>query len=99
MSRLNVANSNSPGLSMTQRRRIFEGAVVIFFVFYAVFTLFPFYGLFVRTFVSTKDSTELHLWLPEAEEINLDAQVGNLSVHFDLDVNKFKEDMGIPATE
>ena len=84
---------------MHQRRRIFEMAVILFFLVYALFTLFPFYGLFVRTFVSTKNSTDLHLWLPEAEEIDLNAQIGNLSTHFDLDLQKFKTDMSIPITD
>jgi ABC-type glycerol-3-phosphate transport system permease component len=87
------------GLGLAQRRRIFERGVLLFFIVYAVFTLFPFYGLFVRTFVGTKDSTELHLWLPPQEEANLEGEIGRLAVFYNLDLAKFKEDMGIPATE
>jgi len=94
-----VLKSKLQGLSIAQRRRIFELSVLGFFGLYALITLFPFFLLFVRTFVSTKESTELHLWIPEAEEVNLEAQIGNLSVHFDLDVTQFKEDMGIPLTD
>ena len=87
-----------PTLSLRQRKRILAWTVAIFFVGYAVTTLFPFYMLFVRTFVSTKNTTELHLWIPPQEDINLDAGIGNLAVHFDLDFVRFKEDMGIPLT-
>ncbi len=88
-----------PSLSLHQRKRILEWTVAFFFVVYAVTTLFPFYMLFVRTFVSTKNTTELHLWIPPQEDINLDAEIGRLAVYFDLDFNRFKEDMGIPITD
>jgi len=73
--------------------------VALLFVTYALLTLFPFYVLLVRTFVGTKDSTELHLWMPPQEEVNLDAEIGRLAIYYNLDLTKFKQDMGIPATE
>jgi ABC-type glycerol-3-phosphate transport system permease component len=76
--------------------RIIASVVMIV---YAVVTLFPFYALLVRSFVSTKDSTDLHLWIPEADEVSLDAQVGNLAVFYNLDLTDFKKAMGIPATD
>lgn len=85
--------------TMTRRRKVFELGVLVFFGVYALVTLFPFYVLFVRTFVDTKQSTELHLWIPESEALNLNVQIGNLSVYYDLDLLKFKQDMGIPATD
>jgi ABC-type glycerol-3-phosphate transport system permease component len=66
---------------------------------YTGLTLFPFYTLFVRSFVSTKDSAEFHLWIPKADEVNMDAQVGNLSVFYKLDTKELKEALGIPQTE
>jgi ABC-type glycerol-3-phosphate transport system permease component len=66
---------------------------------YAVITLFPFYVLFVRTFIATKEATDLHLWIPPVEEIDVGAQLGNLSVYYSLDIKQFKQDMGIPATD
>ena len=86
-------------LSLSQRRRIFERAVALLFITYALLTLFPFYVLLVRTFVGTKDSTELHLGMPPQEEVNLDAEIGRLAIYYNLDLTKFKQDMGIPATE
>jgi ABC-type glycerol-3-phosphate transport system permease component len=83
-------------LSMTQRRRLLKGFAAAFMVIYAILTLFPFYALLVRSFVSTKDAVELHLWIPKADELSLDAQIGNLSVFYSLDMNKFKADLGIP---
>jgi len=83
-------------LSMTQRRRLLKGFAAVFMVIYAILTLFPFYALLVRSFVSTKDAVDLHLWIPKADELSLDAQIGNLSVFYSLDMAKFKADMGIP---
>ncbi len=88
-----------PSLNLSQRKRILEGTVAFFFIVYAAMTLFPFYMLFVRTFVSTKNTTNLHLWIPPREDINLDAGIGNLAVHFDLEFDRFKADMGIPSTD
>ncbi len=91
--------SKGPRLGLAERKRIFERGVMLFFIVYVLFTLFPFYGLFVRTFVGTKHSTELHLWIPPKEEVNLDGEIGRLAVFYNLDLAKFKKDMGIPATE
>lgn len=66
---------------------------------YTLLTLFPFYALFVRSFVSTKDATDLHLWIPEAQEVNMDAQLGNLAVFYDLDLKELKDAFGVPQTE
>jgi hypothetical protein len=49
--------------------------------------------------VPTKESADLHLWLPETEEVSMDAQVGNLSVFYDLDLRDLKDALGIPRTE
>ena len=57
-------------------------------IIYAVITLFPFYVLFVRTFVSTKDSVQLHLWIPHNEELSMDAEIGNLAVNYNIDIKK-----------
>ncbi len=47
----------------------------------------------------TKESADLHLWLPEVEEVSMEAQVGNLAVFYDLDLTDMKEALGIPPTE
>ena len=92
--------STAPGvLAPLTRKRIFKVAVTLFFFVYSVVTIFPFYVLFVRTFVSTKDATDLHLWIPPQQEISLDADLGNLSVFYNLDLKKVKQDFGIPATD
>lgn len=66
---------------------------------YTIITVFPFYALFVRSFVSTKVSTTLWLWIPPGEELHMNQEVGNLAVFYDLDLRDFKEAMGIPQTE
>lgn len=84
----------------TGRRRLF--IVVLAFVvmgIYSAVTLFPVYALFVRSFVPTKEATNLHLWPPKAEEVSLDQEVGNLAVFYDLDLRDLKKAFGIPPTE
>ena len=66
---------------------------------YSAFTLFPIYALIVRSFVPTKEATKLHLRPPKGEEINMEQQVGNLAVFYDLDLRDLKEAIGIPRGE
>src|SRR5262245_56236049 len=82
-------------LAYRRRKRWLGLFASIFMLGYAVLTLFPFYVLFVRTFVSTKESTTLHLWVPRNDEVSLDAEVGNLAVNFNLDLRQVKKDLGI----
>jgi len=82
-----------------RRWNAFKIGVFVFLGIYAVATLFPFYALFIRTFVGTDTATQLHLWIPPVKEVSLDAEVGNLSVYFNLDLQKVKADLGIPPTE
>ena len=81
------------------RRRLLRVFAVTGRLIYTVLTLFPFYALTIRSFVSTKDSADLHLWIPKADEVNMNAQVGNLSVFYDLDLADLKDALGIPQTE
>jgi raffinose/stachyose/melibiose transport system permease protein len=76
--------------------RVFATVVM---VIYTLLTVFPFYVLFVRSFVPTKESAELHLWMPEVQEVSLQAEVGNLAVFYDLDTRDLKDALGIPQTE
>lgn len=88
-----------PLFSMSRRRlglRVLATAVM---VVYTIVTIFPFYALFVRSFVATKDASELHLWLPKAREVPLEAEIGNLSVFYQLDLRDFKRALGIPENE
>jgi raffinose/stachyose/melibiose transport system permease protein len=94
-----VTTYKEPFLGMAGRRRMLRIFALAVMTIYSILTIFPFYALFVRSFVSTKDSAELHLWIPQADEVPLESQVGNLAVFFDLDLNDFKEAMGIPPTE
>lgn len=76
-------------------KRVFRVLVSLFFAVYTLVTLFPFYVLFVRTFVGTKDAATLHLWLPPETPITMEAGIGNLSVFYNLDIGQFKQDFGI----
>ena len=79
------------------KKQISKTLIILFFVLYTVITLFPFYTLFVRSFVGTKHATDLWLRPPPLEEASLKYQWGNLSVFYNLDFDKVKADLGIPA--
>jgi len=89
------ARIQSPGHTYRTRRRLLRVVASVFMIGYAILTLFPFYVLFVRTFVSTKESTTLHLWIPQDQAVSLDAEVGNLAVNYNLDLRQVKADLGI----
>ncbi len=91
--------SKKSGLGMRGRKRLLRIFALAVMTIYSIVTIFPFYALFIRSFVSTKDSADLHLWIPEADEVSMESQVGNLAVFFDLDTNQLKEFLGIPPTE
>ena len=63
---------------------------------YAVVTLFPFYFLFIRTFVTTSQATELYLTIPPSVPLDFDATLGGLAVFYNLDLSEVKEDLGLP---
>jgi raffinose/stachyose/melibiose transport system permease protein len=79
--------------------RITKILIYTFFIVYTLITLLPIYALFVRTFVATKHSTDLWLWPPPVEEASMQYQWGNLSVFYNLDLNKVKKDLGIPEED
>ncbi|NOX21814.1 MAG: carbohydrate ABC transporter permease [Actinobacteria bacterium] len=85
--------------SMHRQRRLLRIGILALIVLYVLLSVLPFYFLFVRTFVSTKDSTDLWLWIPPAEQVNMNANVGNLSVYLNLDIGDLKEQWDIPPTE
>ncbi len=101
MSAMNTTRtpSRSPFLSVRGRRRLLRTVAVIVMLVYTIITLFPFYALTIRSFVSTKDSADLHLWIPKADEVKMNAQVGNLAVFYDLDLRDLKDALGIPQSE
>ena len=81
--------------SLRKQTRRFRTVAYGFMIVYTLVTLFPFYILFIRTFVSTKDSTELHLWIPRGEDLSMDAEIGNLAVNYNIDIKKLKDELGI----
>lgn len=80
-------------------KRIFHTGIYVFLAVYAVFTLFPFYMLFVRSFIGTAESAELHLWIPEQREFSANARVGDLASLMGVSMRQFKEEFDIPATD
>lgn len=94
-----VIVSHRRKLGIRRRRHILRAFALTVMLVYTLLTLFPFYALFVRSFVSTRDSAELHLWIPPAAEVNMNAQIGNLGVFYDLDLADLKTAVGIPQDE
>jgi ABC-type glycerol-3-phosphate transport system permease component len=88
-----------PVFTISKRKKMLRIIASVIMVTYSLLTIFPFYALFVRSFVSTKDSAELHLWIPEADDVSMDAEVGNLAVFYNLDLTGLKEALGIPTTD
>jgi len=88
-----------PAIGLGRRKTLLRVFALAVMLIYSVVTIFPFYVLIIRSFVPTKESVELHLWIPETEEVSLDAEVGNLSVFYDLDLRDLKDALGIPQTE
>ena len=91
--------ANQTWLTTSRRKKLLKWFAIVVMVVYSIITIFPFYVLFIRSFVPTKESTELHLWIPKADKVDLDAQVGNLAVFYDLDLTDMKVALGIPPTD
>jgi ABC-type glycerol-3-phosphate transport system permease component len=97
---VNPAHSiKKPVMGQRTRKRLIRAFALVVMTLYSILTIFPFYALFIRSFVSTKDSADLHLWIPETKDVPMESQVGNLAVFFDLDTAKLKDYLGIPQTE
>lgn len=90
------ANNDNQARALLLKKWLPKVLVYTFFILYALITLFPFYVLFIRTFVGTKHSTDLWLQPPPLEEASMDYQWGNLSVFYNLDLDEVKRDLGIP---
>jgi raffinose/stachyose/melibiose transport system permease protein len=97
--RFRSSRQRSRGLGTSGKKRLLRIFATTVMVVYTILTLFPFYALFVRSFVPTKESSDLHLWLPEVEEVSMERQVGNLAVFYDMDTADLKDAFGIPQTE
>ncbi len=72
-----------------------RGVIISLLVVYSIITICPFYFLFIRSFVPTSESTNFHGWIPANREFNLDARFGNMATFYNLDIVKFKKDMGL----
>jgi ABC-type glycerol-3-phosphate transport system permease component len=69
--------------------------ITIFLSLYVLITIMPFYFLFVRAFVPTKDATTLYMWLPKPEEVKQEARFGGIATYYNLKIDKFQADFGI----
>ena len=94
-----LAESKKRRLGVRGRRTLLRAFALAVMLIYTALTLFPFYALFVRSFVSTRDSADLHLWIPETAEVNLEMQAGNLGVFYNLDMAVGEGIFGIPPDE
>jgi len=76
-------------------KRFSGWAIRLILVGYVVLTIAPFYFLFIRSFVPTAVSTKFYGWIPPDKEFSLEAKFGQLVTFYNLDLNKFKQTMGI----
>lgn len=83
---------------MGVHKKLTKTFITIFLCVYVIITIIPFYFLFVRSFVPTKDTMTLHLWIPKAEEVSMKAQVGNIATYYNLDLVDFYGKMGVKAS-
>lgn len=79
-------------------KRIFHMGIYAFLAFYALITLFPFYIMFIRSFVGTAEASELHLVPPEPREFSENARIGDMASLMGVSLTQFKEDFDIPPT-
>lgn len=91
-----IKDTKPPVVGLKGRRIGLRVFATVIMVVYSVVTLFPFYALLIRSFVPTRESSDLHLWLPEVQEVSMDQEIGNLAVFYNLDMKAFKIAMGIP---
>jgi ABC-type glycerol-3-phosphate transport system permease component len=91
-----IKEAKRPVVGIKGRRIGLRVFATVIMVVYSVVTLFPFYALFIRSFVPTRESSQLHLWLPEVQEVSMNQEIGNLAVFYNLDMKAFKIAMGIP---
>lgn len=82
-------------LSKKHSITIINVVICIILITYSILTIIPFYFLFVRSFTPTNMTSELHLWIPETSEFNIDSGYGNMAVFLSLDTERFKDKMGI----
>jgi ABC-type glycerol-3-phosphate transport system permease component len=82
--------------TLSRRRVALRVFATVVMLVYTLVTIFPFFALFVRSFVSTKDASTLHLWIPKSKDVPMEADVGNLSVFYNLDLKDLKKALGIP---
>lgn len=78
-----------------KRGKTINYVIAVFLIIYCIATITPLYFLLIRSFVPTKDSTELHLWIPKFKGFSLNYRIGNLGTYYNLDISKFKDKMGI----
>jgi ABC-type glycerol-3-phosphate transport system permease component len=82
-------------LDRNRKRKLAKIAIGFVLFVYCVVTILPFYFLFIRSFVPTRESTKLHMWIPEIEGASLDAGFGNMCAYYNLNPDQFKQEMGI----
>lgn len=81
---------------MNKLKNMRIGVIGVLLLLYCVITLLPFYFLIIRSFVPTKDSTQLHLWPPKiSTDSLLNAKLGSMATFYNLDLEAFKAEFDI----
>jgi len=93
-SRKDIKNNINKTPILTNKS-IFKIGLIVFFIVYSTITLIPFYFTLVRSFVPTKEASELHLLIPKNKEFDLNMRYGNMNVYYNMDLKKFKKALGL----
>jgi ABC-type glycerol-3-phosphate transport system permease component len=81
--------------SFTIKRQLLKIIFLLFIIIYSFVTLIPFYFAFIRSFVPTKLAGKFHFWIPENQQFSLDIQYRNMSIYYNMNLEKFKKDMDL----
>ena len=81
------------------KKKIISTIIICILVVYAILTLIPFYFLFVRTFVATKEMTDLYIWIPGKYKVSKKLAVHSIQERLKIEMPKFKQRFGIPPDE
>ena len=79
-------------MNTTRIKRI---VLIAVFTLYAMLTIFPFYVLFVRSFVSTREATDLHLWIPGYYHVSERTKIWNIMEFLQLNKKDIARGIGL----
>ncbi len=71
--------------------------ITVFFSIYSLATVYPFYALFISTFITPRQSRDLHLWIPKTDPLSLNTTFTGLQQVFNLKIKDFLKAFDLPS--